>query len=196
MRLAPDQQQQLHVLRHRFVSKYKRRLFLNASKGEAADAVVAFYWTVRKFWREFDGCSGCDKNRQKTVERFQAEEWFHVEVSGDCAAAAGSCGCKVILLLRQHSSASERRMNKSEYASVIMVLLRRINEFTATQKNTHGHEQLGLLALRAGGHVQTPPTFPDSIEPLISVFENTVGGLQFGYGCRGGGRSRLSRQMP
>jgi hypothetical protein len=91
------------------------------------------------------------------------------------------------LLLRQHCSASERRMNKSEYASVIMVLLRRINEFTATQKNTHGHEQLGLLALRAGGHVQTPPTFPDSIEPLISVFENTVGSMQFGYGCRGGG---------
>ena len=120
---------------------------------EGRAEVVAFYWTVRKFWREFDGCSGCDKNRQKTVERFQAEEWFHAEVSGDCAAAAGSCGCKVIVLLRQHCSASERRMNKSEYASVIMVLLRRINEFTATQKNTHGHEQLGLLALRADVYV-------------------------------------------
>jgi hypothetical protein len=39
------------------------------------------------------------------------------------------------VVFRQHCSASERRINKSEYASV-MVLLRHITEFTATQKNT------------------------------------------------------------
>ena len=63
--LAPDQQQQLNALRDQFVSNCKRRLFLNASKEEAADAIGAFYWSVRKFWRKFNGGSGCAKNKKR-----------------------------------------------------------------------------------------------------------------------------------
>ena len=55
--LASDQQQQMDALRDQFVSNYKRRLFLNASKEESADAIGAFSYSVRKFWRKFDG--GC-----------------------------------------------------------------------------------------------------------------------------------------
>ncbi len=53
--LAPDQQQQLDALRNQFVSNYKRRLYLNASKGETADAIGAFAWSVRRFWKKFRG---------------------------------------------------------------------------------------------------------------------------------------------
>ena len=65
--LDPDQQQQLDALRDQFVLKktYRRRLFLNASKEEAADAIGAFQWSVRKFWRKFDGGSGCAKNKKR-----------------------------------------------------------------------------------------------------------------------------------
>ena len=63
--LAPDQQQQLDALRDQFVSNCKRRLFLNTSKGEAADAIAAFSWSVRKFWRKFDGGSGCAKKKKR-----------------------------------------------------------------------------------------------------------------------------------
>jgi hypothetical protein len=62
--LAPDQQQQLDALRDQFASNYRRRLFLNASKEEAADAIGAFSWSVRKFWRKFDGGSGCAKKKK------------------------------------------------------------------------------------------------------------------------------------
>ncbi len=62
--LAPEQQQQLDALRARFVSNYKRRLFFNTSEGEAADAISVFSWSVRKFWRKFNGSRGCAKNKK------------------------------------------------------------------------------------------------------------------------------------
>ena len=68
--LAPDQQQQLDVLRDQFLSNYNRRLFLNASKEESADAIGAFNWSVRKFWRKFDGGRGRAKKR-KRVQGFK-----------------------------------------------------------------------------------------------------------------------------
>ena len=63
--LAPDQQQQLDALRDQFLSNYSRRLFLNASKEESADAIGAFTWSVRKFWRKFDGGRGRAKKRKR-----------------------------------------------------------------------------------------------------------------------------------
>ena len=63
--LAPDQQQQLDALRGQFVSSYKRRLFLNTSKEEAADAMGAFYWSVRRFWKKFDGGSARAKDKKQ-----------------------------------------------------------------------------------------------------------------------------------
>jgi hypothetical protein len=63
--LAPDQQQQLDALRDQFVSNYRMRLFLNTTKEEAADAIGAFYWSVRKFWRKFYRSSGCAKNKKR-----------------------------------------------------------------------------------------------------------------------------------
>jgi hypothetical protein len=63
--LAPDQQQQLDALRDQFLSNYSRRLFMNASKEESADAIGAFTWSVRKFWRKFDGGRGRAKKRKR-----------------------------------------------------------------------------------------------------------------------------------
>ena len=63
--LAPDQQQQLDALRGQFVSNYKWRLFLNTSKEEAADAMSAFYWSVRRFWKKFDGGSARAKDKKQ-----------------------------------------------------------------------------------------------------------------------------------
>ena len=63
--LAPDQQQQLDALRGQFVSNYKWRLFLNTSKEEAADAMGAFYWSVRRFWKKFDGGSARAKDKKQ-----------------------------------------------------------------------------------------------------------------------------------
>jgi hypothetical protein len=58
--LASDQQQQqLQALHSRFVANTKKQLFLNTS----SEAANAFQYTVRKFWREFEGGSVCAKTK-------------------------------------------------------------------------------------------------------------------------------------
>ena len=57
--LAGNQQQQFEALHSRFVANPKKQLFLNTS----SEAANAFQYTVRKFWREFDGSSVCAKTK-------------------------------------------------------------------------------------------------------------------------------------
>jgi hypothetical protein len=57
--LASNQQQQLQALHSRFVANSKKQLFLNTS----SEAANAFQYTVRKFWREFEGGSVCAKTK-------------------------------------------------------------------------------------------------------------------------------------
>ena len=58
--LAADEQQPLQALRSRFAATPKKQLFLNTS----SEAANAFQYTVRKFWREFEGGSVSAKTKE------------------------------------------------------------------------------------------------------------------------------------
>ena len=64
--LAQDKLQQMQAMRSRFAANPKRQLFLNTS---ASDTSNAFQHTVRKFWREYEGGSVCEKTKKFSKQK-------------------------------------------------------------------------------------------------------------------------------
>ena len=93
---------------------------------------------------------------------------FYAARFADCAAA-GSGGCKVSVVFRQLCSASERRINRSEYASV-MVLMRRVNEFTALRNKYMSSSACLTIFCKPSSDPRTRCCFPKtpSSNPIIS----------------------------
>ena len=84
--LAADKQQQIETLRVRFAANPKKQLFLNTGCSVAS---TAFNYTVRKFWREYDGGgSVCAKTEKFSKEKggFMLHDSLVVELQAVVAA--------------------------------------------------------------------------------------------------------------
>ena len=115
--LAPEQQQQMDALRARFVSNYKRRLFFNTSEGEAADAIGVFSWSVRKFWREFDGGRGCAENKYRE-KKFKSKGGFMLHDSLFIVLLQAVVAARLVWYFG--STAQPASIIRSEHASVMV----------------------------------------------------------------------------